>query len=99
MRRIEMITNEMIAKQLQSHARELTKGKSNLYRVRAYRRAAEWVLSLDREVEDLLSEEGKDFLKQFPGIGSHLSESITHFAKTGDWKTFDEIRNSQRGKR
>lgn len=90
-----MRTNEQIARQLQATARELSQKRSNLYRIRAYRQAANTILGLDRAVEDLLQEEGTRFLKRFPGIGTHLGETIAHYATTGEWKSFEELKASQ----
>ena len=86
-----MRTNEEIARQLQVTARTLTAQKQNLYRVRAYRRAAETILRLDRTVADLLREEGKNYLSKFSGIGKHLVETISHYAETGEWKMYTEL--------
>jgi DNA polymerase (family 10) len=87
-----MHTNQQIAEQLQRTASELGRSRANLYRVRAYRQAATTILGLDRAVEDLLQEEGKSFLRTISGLGSHLVETISHFATTGEWKTYDELR-------
>ena len=46
-----MRTNEQIARQLQNTARELSQNRANLYRIRAYRHAANTILGLDRAVE------------------------------------------------
>jgi DNA polymerase (family 10) len=82
--------NSAIAQQLRNHARQLDGQGENLYRVRAYRRAAQVVLGLDRPVLDLLTESGSQALRSLPGIGAHLGFTIEHLARTGEFLTFDE---------
>jgi len=79
--------NRTIARRLLDHANELAAQRDNLYRVRAYRRAAESVLTLDRAVEDLVNEQGRTGLEQLPGIGPHLSFTIVGLVQTGEFHT------------
>jgi DNA polymerase (family 10) len=81
------MTNSDVAQQLQLHARNLAGNHGNLYRIRAYRRAAFAILGLDRPIADLQKRE----LEELPGIGDHLAATITHYARTGEWKTFEEL--------
>ena len=82
--------NFSIAQQLRQHARNLDGQGENLYRVRAYRRAAQIVLGLDRPVLDQLAECGSKALQDLPGIGAHLGFTIEHLARTGEFLTFEE---------
>src|SRR5207248_5423557 len=52
------VDNLAIAQFLRTEARSLADRHDNLYRVRAYRRAAAAVMGLDRPVAELLSETG-----------------------------------------
>lgn len=79
--------NRTIAKRLTEHANFLYRRQENLYRVRAYRRAAQVVLGLDRPLADLLAEEGRDGLETLPGIGSHLSFTLEGLVRTGEFRT------------
>jgi len=81
------MTNCDVAKQLQRHARKLAERYGNLYRIRAYRRAAQMILGLDRPITELHEWE----LEVLPGIGDHLARAITHYARTGEWKTYEEL--------
>jgi DNA polymerase (family 10) len=81
------MTNNDVARQLQRHARKLAEKYGNLYRIRAYRRAAQAVMGLERPVTELHKWE----LEVLPGIGDHLAVAITHYARTGDWKTYEEL--------
>ena len=60
--------NWTIAQRLIERAHELQDQPANLYRVRAYRRAAETVLGLDRPLEGIVEESGRKGLRQLPGI-------------------------------
>jgi len=81
------MTNTEVARQLQQHARKLGERYGNLYRIRAYRRAAQTVLGLERPVTELQKWE----LEVLPGIGDHLAVAITNYVRTGEWKTFEEL--------
>jgi DNA polymerase (family X) len=81
------VTNTEIARQLQRQAHELAQNYGNLYRVRAYRRAAHAILGLDRPVADLEKRE----LQVLPGIGDHLAATISHYARSGEWRTYEQL--------
>ncbi|HVK12190.1 MAG TPA: helix-hairpin-helix domain-containing protein [Gemmataceae bacterium] len=85
------MTNTEIARRLQKYARELGHKHDNLYRIRAYRRAAVVVLGLTRPVEELEPWE----LEALPGIGNHISASIAHLARTGEWKTHQALTSGE----
>lgn len=53
------MTNAEIAYRFEQVARLLTEQRANLYRVRAYRRAAEILRPVDRQVEEILQHEGE----------------------------------------
>ena len=80
------MSNTEIANKLQEQARTLRRQHENLYRVKAYRRAAETLLRLDRPIEDLVHERGRNALEELPGIGSHLAEAIAVYVETGEWR-------------
>ena len=67
-----MISNQELAKRLQHEAMELSQQGDNLYRIRAYRRAAMVVLGLQQPIETL----GRDGLLQVPGIGKSIAKRI-----------------------
>ena len=82
--------NRTVARKLLDAAHLLEERHANLYRVQAYRRAAEMILGLDRPVEDLVAGEGRRGLKQLPGIGGRLSEKIEKLVRTGEIATLKE---------
>lgn len=79
--------NRAIAERLLSYARHLNENDPNLFRRRAYRRAAEILLRLDRPVSRILSEQGRKGLEALPGIGRHLSYTIEGLVRSGEFRT------------
>jgi len=65
--------NRTIARRLREYARYLDRQGDNLFRVRAYRRAAAMVEGLAHPISELLKEGGRERLQALPGIGEHLS--------------------------
>lgn len=81
--------NQTVATFLSQYADYLEAREANLYRVRAYRRAAETVLMHDRPVAHVVETEGREGLEALPGIGRHLSYTIAALVKTGEFRTVD----------
>lgn len=79
--------NRMIAERLMAYARFLNDSDPNLYRRRAYRRAAEVLLRLDQSVETIVQEQGRKGLESLPGIGTHLAYTIEGLVRTGEFRT------------
>src|SRR4051812_17548043 len=78
-----VLANSTIARKLQSHAAELARQGSNLYRVRAFRQAAFAVLGLEEPLEILLQRAGRTGLTAIPGIGDSLAETLEELVQTG----------------
>ncbi len=81
--------NSTIARKLSQHARQLAEQGENLFRVRAYRHAAQTVMGLERPAVELLAED-EAALAVLPGIGAHLAFTIEHLARTGEFLSFEE---------
>jgi DNA polymerase (family 10) len=82
--------NLTLAQRLREHARQLDGRDGNLFRIRAYRRAAQILMGLERPVTEILAEAGVKGLQDIQGIGTHLAFTIEHLARTGEFLTFDE---------
>ncbi len=83
--------NQEIARQLVDYAHFLEMRGDNLFRVRAYRRAAETVLGLSKEIGDLYCEQGVKGIRELPGIGSHLSYTIESLILSGRFETVEGV--------
>jgi hypothetical protein len=79
--------NRTIAQRLTEYANFLETDEDNIYRARAYRRAADTILGLNEPAADLLTREGRAGLEELPGIGSHLSFTIDSLVRTGELRT------------
>jgi hypothetical protein len=79
--------NQTIAQRLTEYASFLEADEDNLFRARAYRRAAGTILALGEPVADLLKREGRDGLEELPGIGAHLSFAIDSLVRTAELRT------------
>ena len=76
--------NRTIAHRLMELAHSLERKHASLFRVQAYRRAAETILGLERPVEEIVAADGRKTLKQLPGIGAKLSVKIETLVRTGE---------------
>jgi DNA polymerase/3'-5' exonuclease PolX len=72
--------NAAIAHELLRQARELAAQGDNLYRVRAYRRAAAELFGLATPVSEIVAEGGPRGLKRLPGVGPSLAKTIAELA-------------------
>ena len=73
------MTNEQVARKLRDQAAALARGGDNLYRIRAFRQAAMAVLGLPDDVEGLVTAGGAAALRDVPGIGRSLAETIAGY--------------------
>jgi DNA polymerase/3'-5' exonuclease PolX len=84
--------NHTVARRLREYARHLDRHRDNLFRIRAYRLAADVVERLDRPVYQLLQERGHEALAALPGIGTHLAYTIEELVRTGEFHTLHSPR-------
>jgi DNA polymerase (family 10) len=68
--------NRTLATRLTTLAHTLENEHASLFRIRAYRRAAETVLGFERPVAELVEHGGRKELAGLPGIGRGLSRVI-----------------------
>jgi putative hydrolase len=85
------MTNAEIAYRFEQVARLLTEQRANLYRVQAYRRAAETLRTLERPVEEILQQEGEAGLQRLPGIGESLARSIHTLIIAGQLPILEQL--------
>lgn len=84
--------NQTVARRLTEYAGSIDTPQGNLYRPRAYRRAAETVLRLDRPIASIVADRGRRGLEELPGIGRHLSYTIDRLVRTGEFRTLTSER-------
>src|SRR5262249_16806993 len=65
-----VMDNQTIADRLTAYANHLEAEDDNIFRVRAYRRAAETIRGLDQPAADVIAVAGRAGLEALPGIGT-----------------------------
>jgi len=87
-------TNQRVAERLREVADLLEAQGANPFRVGAYRKAADTVRTLDRDIETIAREGGEAALKELPGIGSGIASAIREIVTTGRWSQLERLRGS-----
>ena len=64
--------------------------RANPYRVRAYRTAAETILSLEEDIADKLKRQELELL---PGVGRDLAGKIQEYLETGTIRSYEALKN------
>lgn len=67
----------------------LSAQRANPYRIRAYRRAADSLLSLDEDVSAVAQ---RGALEEIEGIGKDLAGKIKEFLETGTIRAYEELK-------
>ena len=84
--------NVDIAGRLDEVANILAKQGANLFRVQAYRRAANVLRRLSRSVADIVREQGIEGLEQIPRIGASIARAIRDILLHGRLAMLDRLR-------
>jgi len=89
-----MTFNEQVARRLDETADLLMEQGANVYRVLAYRRAADTMRHLSEPVSDILRREAVDGLRRMPGIGERLATAIRDLVTTGQLPMLNRLRGA-----
>jgi predicted flap endonuclease-1-like 5' DNA nuclease len=87
-----LLRNAQIAEKLGEAAELLAAQSADPFRVAAYRRAAETLQRLDRDVADIEAEGGRDALDAIPSVGPSIAGAIAELLHTGRWRFLDRLR-------
>jgi len=77
------LDNTAAARRLEQAAKILEEQDASLYRVRAYRTAAQTLRGLDRPAVEILRDGGRRALLELPGIGDRLASTLEQLLLTG----------------
>ncbi len=66
--------------------------QDRVFEIRAYRKAALNIGSIQEDVSDILKKDGVIGLKKIPGIGEGLAAKIKEYVETGRMKKYDELK-------
>ena len=83
--------NTAIAKVFQDIADLLELKGENVFKIRAYQRAARAIEHLPREIEVILREGGN--LRDIPGVGEAIEKKTTELVNTGKLQYYEELRS------
>ncbi len=89
-----LLRNARIAAKLAEAAELLSAQKADPFRVAAYRKAAEAVQQLDRDVADIESEGGRAALDAIPSVGPAIARAIAELLHTGRWRFLERLRKA-----
>ena len=81
--------NAEIAAVFQDIARLLELKKENIFKIRAYRKAAQSIEELPVEAEQLARE---DRLREIPGAGEAITKKITEMVNTGRLEFYEKLK-------
>jgi DNA polymerase (family 10) len=70
-------------------AERLSAQRANLYRVRAYRKAADTIEALEEDLADVAA---RQTLEDIDGIGRDLADKIEEFLRTGAIQAYETLR-------
>ena len=84
--------NAGVAQSLREMAVLLDAQNGNPYRAAAYRKAADTVAQLARNVRDIFDEQGVAGLDALPGIGPRIAAAIAEILITGRWGQLQHLR-------
>lgn len=87
-------TNEDVADRLREAADLLEQQGANPYRVAAYRRAADTVVDLGRDLGNLYRKGGLEGLTALPTVGAGIAGAIRELLETGRWSQLERLRGS-----
>ena len=86
--------NTQIAMKLQEMSDLLEQQGANPFRIKAYRQAALTLSELERDVGQILEQEGNKGLEALPGIGRGIATAIAELVSTGRWAQLERLRGS-----
>jgi hypothetical protein len=93
-KRPTLTLNRFATERLREAATLLSLQQDNPYRVAAYRRAADAVAALDRDLRDIVDGGGIEALEQIPGVGGGIAAALAEMIRTGRWIYLDRLRGS-----
>ena len=85
------MTNAEIAAIFTDIAARLKAKKENIFKVRAYERAAGFIMDWPASIEQM-AKEGR--LREVPGVGDTIEKKITELVSTGQLEFYEKLKNS-----
>lgn len=87
------MSNKKLAEILEEIASMLDlEGEDRFFEVRAYRKAAMTLDTMQEDVEDVFRKGGEEALREIPGVGKTIASHIIEYVKTGKIKKYQELK-------
>ncbi len=86
--------NHAVAERLREMADLLAAQGANPFRVGAYRRAADEIAQLPRDLREVFEQESSDGLEAIPGVGKGIAAAIAELLVTGRWSQLERLRGA-----
>lgn len=86
------LDNELIALRLEEVAQLLAEQGANLFRMGAYRKAAQTLHELQQPVIEILDEEGPAGLIRLPGVGRSIANAVVQLQRSGKIPLLERLR-------
>jgi DNA polymerase/3'-5' exonuclease PolX len=86
--------NAFVAGKLREVADLLEQQGAAVFRVRAYREAADYVRTLPQPIQKIYEQDGRHGLEALPTIGASIAAAIIELVETGDLDILDRLRGS-----
>lgn len=86
--------NRRIAERLREAAERLEKQGDNVFRVAAFRRAADTIEQWPRSLREIHDAHGPSGLQELPGVGSGIAAAICEMLVTGRWRRLERLRRA-----
>ena len=86
--------NQHVAEKLREGADLLEQQGANPFRVTAYRRAAETIVTLEEDLRALVRDKGIEGLTELPGVGRGIAAAIDEMLRTGRWSPLERLRGA-----
>ena len=86
--------NHVLAERLREAAALLEQQNANGYIVAAYRKAADTLDSLLKDVRGIFETQGSQGLMALPAIGPQIARAIAEMLRTGRWMQLDRLRGT-----
>lgn len=83
-----------IAEDFREAAELLEAQDASPFRVRAYRQGASTLTEINRSVDAIYDEDGREGLEALPGIGASLANAIVERLETGRWRYLERLRGT-----
>jgi hypothetical protein len=89
---VTAVDNGWVAMRLSEMATLLDAQGGNPYRAAAYRKAADTVGALGRDLREIHAQQGLPGLDALPGVGPRIAAAIAEMLATGGWRQLEHVR-------